>query len=70
MSHACTDAVTALTARHAMVNPAMHPDEPYIECFEETWLPFSESRDPEGEKMMKNIATISNSPTRRFPTGK
>lgn len=34
----------------------MHPTEPYVECFEETWLPFQESRDPEGEEIVCKIA--------------
>lgn len=53
---AVTELVRALSKRHCMVNPGMHPMEPYVECFEETWLPLQESRDPEGEEMVKNIA--------------
>ena len=53
---AVTALVRALSKRHCMVNPGMHPMEPYVECFEETWLPMQESRDPEGEEMVRNIA--------------
>mmetsp|Transcript_27927 Transcript_27927/g.44895 ORF Transcript_27927/g.44895 Transcript_27927/m.44895 type:complete len:816 (+) Transcript_27927:47-2494(+) len=51
-----TAVVKLLTKRHSMVNPGMHPAEPYMECFEETWLPLQESRDPEGEQLVKALA--------------
>lgn len=39
-----------------MVNPLAHPTEPYAKVWEETWLPLKESRDPEGEKILKQLA--------------
>jgi hypothetical protein len=49
--------VLELYARHFMVNPLAHPPEPYIKCWEETWDPLTESRDPDGEKMLEKLAT-------------
>lgn len=54
--HDTLQKVLDLYARHFMVNPLAHPKEPYIKCWEEKWCPLTESRDPEGEKMLAELA--------------
>jgi hypothetical protein len=42
--------------RHQMINPYLHPTEPYAKCWEEKWMPLEESRDPDGEAMVERLA--------------
>lgn len=50
------DQVMEIYKRHQMINPLLHPTEPYCKCWEESWMPLEESRDPEGEEMVKRLA--------------
>ena len=56
----------ALYDRHQMVNPHAHPTEPFLKCFEETWSPLQESRDPEGEKALQKLAQILRAKNIKF----
>ena len=53
------DIVDTLTKRHAMLNPLLRPEEPYMDVFEETWNPFKPSRDTGrncGEELVFNLS--------------
>lgn len=48
--------VMEIYKRHQMINPLLHPTEPYAKCWEERWVPLEESRDPDGEEMVARLA--------------
>jgi hypothetical protein len=48
--------VEKLSQRHVLLNPGLHPTEPFMETFEEVWCPLKTSRDPVGENLVKELA--------------
>lgn len=47
-----------LTHRSSLEDPRAKPSEPWMICFEEVWDPITQSRDPDGEKCVHELARI------------